>query len=280
YGFVAAQADVDVTNNAGKYTQYDIPPQGPLHLTRPEVYFGQGMNPYAIVGAQDGHREYNGNGRTTPNITYQGGGGVSLSNFFTRAAFALHYKEPNFLLNNVVSAPGAKIIYNRDPVEILHKIAPFLTVDGSPYPIVDQQTGHIVWMLDGYTTMANYPYSERQSLSALTGTSLRRDQANRQINYIRNSVKATVDAYTGAVHLYAWEPSDPVLQAWRNVFPGLVQPQKDMPAAIRAHVRYPQDLFNVQRALLAQYHISNPVAAYNGKGRWGVPIDPFLGIGN
>jgi uncharacterized membrane protein (UPF0182 family) len=153
-------------------------------------------------------------------------------------------------------------------------------VDGDPYPFVDQATGHIMWMLDGYTTMANYPYSERQSLSALTGTSLRQGQKDTQINYIRNSVKATVDAYNGTVTLYAWDPNDPVLKAWMNIFPGLVKPAADMPDSIRSHVRYPQDMFDVQRGLLAQYHISNPVDAYNGKGKWAVPQDPFFNGSN
>jgi uncharacterized membrane protein (UPF0182 family) len=228
------------------------------------------------VGARGPGREYTGSGNTKP-ITYKGSGGVSLSNWFTRAAFALHYKETNFLLNNVVSAPDARIILNRDPVQILHKVAPFLTIDRSPYPIIDGQ-GHIVWMLDGYTTMANYPYSERQSLSALTGTSLGPGQSNQQINYIRNSVKATVDAYNGKVTLYAWDQKDPILQAWEHVFPGLVV-QKQMPKNILDHVRYPQDLFNVQRALLGQYHISQPVKWYNGRGKWQVPNDPFA-VGN
>jgi uncharacterized membrane protein (UPF0182 family) len=123
--------------------------------------------------------------------------------------------------------------------------------------------------------MANYPYSERQSLSDLTHTSLRKDQKDTQINYIRNSVKATVDAYDGTVKLYKWENNDPVLNAWMKVFPGLVQPKSAMPQDIKDHVRYPQDLFDVQRALLAQYHITDPVASYNGKGKWAVPTDPF-----
>lgn len=273
YGFVAARANDDVTNAApSAYTEGDIPPAGPLHITQPDIYYGQGMNAYSIVGAQGRHREYDGNGNY---ITYAGKGGVSLSNVFTRLAFAFKYKQTNFILNDAVSAPGARIILNRDPLDLVHKVAPFLTLDGDPYPIVDQQSGHIVWIVDGYTTMANYPYSARQSLSALTGTSQRRDQANTQINYIRNSVKATVDAYDGTVHLYDWEPNDPLLQSWMKVFPGLIQQPKFMPASIRAHIRYPQDLFNVQRALLAQYHINDAVAFYNGKGRWSVPADPF-----
>ena len=281
YGFVAAQADVDVTNGEAKdYMEGDIPPNGALDIstTGREVYYGQLMNDYSIVGASGTAREFDGN--HDPNVTYAGKGGVSLSSFLTRLAFAAKYKETNFLLNSAVSAPGAKIIFNRDPKTMVEKIAPFLTVDGDPYPFVDQSTGHIMWMLDGYTTMANYPYSERQSLSTLTGTSLRPGQKDTQINYIRNSVKATVDAYDGTVSLYAWNPDDPVLKAWMNVFPGLVKPSTDMPESVREHIRYPQDLFDVQRGLLAQYHITDPVDAYNGKGKWAVPQDPFVSTAN
>jgi uncharacterized membrane protein (UPF0182 family) len=274
YGFVAAEADVDVTNGRSTdYTEGDIPPKGALGLTQPDVYYGQLMNNYSIVGAKGVKREYDANGGN--NVSYHGKGGVSLSSPLTKLAFALKYKETNFLLNDAVGASGSKIIFNRDPKQRVEKVAPFLTIDGDPYPIVDKATGHIVWMLDGYTTMANYPYSERQSLSELTHTSLRKDQKNTQINYIRNSVKATVDAYDGTVTLYAWDPSDPVLKAWMNVFPGLVKPKSDMPIDIQEHIRYPQDLFDVQRGLLAQYHITDPVASYNGKGKWAVPSDPF-----
>jgi uncharacterized membrane protein (UPF0182 family) len=273
YGFVAAQADTDVTNGDAPYTEGDIPPTGPLGLTQPDVYYGQMGNDYSIVGAKGSKREYDANGGA--NVSYTGKGGVSLSNPLTKLAFAIHYKETNFLLNDAVGASGAKIIFNRDPKQRLEKVAPFLTVDGDPYPIVDPDTGHIVWILDGYTTMANYPYSERQSLSDLTHTSLQKGQKDTQINYIRNSVKATVDAYDGTVTLYQWDKSDPVLKTWMKVFPGLVKPIGDMPTAIRDHIRYPQDLFDVQRGLLAQYHITDPVASYNGKGKWAVPADPF-----
>jgi len=273
YGFVAARADTNVTSTDQSvgFTEGNIPPTGPLNILQPDVYYGQLMNDYSIVGAHGEKREYDANGGE--NVSYQGSGGVSLGNFFTRLAFAVKYKETNFLLNSAVSASGAKIIFNRDPKTMVEKVAPFLTVDGDPYPIVAD--GHIVWMVDGYTTMANYPYSERQSLSDLTHTSLQQGQKDTQINYIRNSVKATVDAYNGTVTLYAWEPDDPVLKTWMNVYPGLVKPASDMPDSIRAHIRYPQDLFDVQRGLLAQYHITDPVDAYNGKGKWQVPDDPF-----
>jgi uncharacterized membrane protein (UPF0182 family) len=276
YGFVAAQADTDITQQGAAYAAGYIPPvpaTGPLTARTPQVYFGQLMADYSIVGAQGKLREYDGEG--TDRVTYQGKGGVSLGGFFTRLAFAVKYKETNFLLNDAVSAKGARIIFNRDPKAMVQKVAPFLTVDGDPYPFVDEQSGHIMWMVDGYTTMANYPYSERQSLSDLTHTSLRRGQQDRQINYIRNSVKATVDAYDGTVKLYAWDPSDPVLKAWSHVFPNLVQAADKMPPTVASHVRYPQDLFDVQRALLAQYHVNDPVAFYNGSDRWAVPSDPF-----
>jgi uncharacterized membrane protein (UPF0182 family) len=276
YGFVAAQASVDITKPGAQYAAGDIPPNppsGPLTPRVPQVYYGQLMSDYAIVGAQGSPREYDGDG--SQRVTYAGAGGVSLGGFFTKLAFAIKYKETNFLLNDAVSASGAKIIFNRDPKTIVEKVAPFLTVDGDPYPFVDSQSGHIMWMVDGYTTMANYPYSERQSLSDLTHTSLRQGQKDTQINYIRNSVKATVDAYDGTVKLYAWGQDDPVLKAWMSVFPGLISPASAMPASVQTHVRYPQDLFDVQRALLAQYHVDDPIAFYNGSDRWAVPDDPF-----
>jgi uncharacterized membrane protein (UPF0182 family) len=277
YGFVAAQADVDVTNGkSSDYTEGDIPPTGPLGVSQPDVYYGQLMNTYSIVGAAGTPREYDGTGAT--NVTYKGTGGVSLSSLATRLAFAVHFKQTNFLLNDTVSASGAKIIYNRDPRVAVEKVAPFLTVDGDPYPAV--VNGRIVWIVDAYTTMANYPYSERQSLSSLTGTSVENKQSNTQINYIRNSVKATVDAYNGTVTLYDWDSTDPILKSWMKVFPGLVKPKSDMPPEVLSHVRYPEDLFDVQRALIGTYHVSNPVELYNVRDKWTVPTDPFAGTGN
>ncbi|HET7740191.1 MAG TPA: UPF0182 family protein, partial [Mycobacterium sp.] len=275
YGFVAAQADQDITAKGATYAAGDIPQTpatGPLAPRVPQVYYGRLMSEYSIVGAKGKPREYDGTG---DRITYKGKGGVPLDNLFTRLAFAVKYKETNFLLNNAVSTSGAKIIFVRDPKARVGKIAPFLTVDGNPYPFVDSGSGHIMWMVDGYTTMADYPYSERKSLSDLTHTSLRQGQRDTQINYIRNSVKATVDAYDGTVTLYQWDSSDPVLKAWMKVFPGLVKPASDMPATVKEHVRYPEDLFDVQRGLLSQYHVDDPVTFYNGSDRWQVPSDPF-----
>jgi uncharacterized membrane protein (UPF0182 family) len=157
------------------------------------------------------------------------------------------------------------------------KVAPFLHIDGDPYPAVIG--GRVVWLLDGYTTISNYPYSEHESLGGLTKDSLATSnktasQPNNQINYIRNSVKATVDAYNGTVRLYAWDEQDPVLKTWRKVFPGVVQDRARMPADVLAHVRYPQDMFEVQRGLMAKYHVSDPITFYNASDQWTVPDDP------
>ncbi len=274
YGFAAAAASSDVTNTK-EFTEGDIPPQGPLDLSTPQVYYGELLPNYSIVGASGSPREYDGADVKT---TYAGSGGVSLSNPFNRLAFGMKYRETNFLLNDAAAAKGAKIIFDRNPRQRVEKVAPFLTVDGDPYPAVID--GRVQWIVDGYTTIANYPYSERQSLSdlttdSLTATNRTASQANSDINYIRNSVKATVDAYSGKVTLYQWD-DDPVLRSWMKVFPNLIQPKSSMPGGVLAHVRYPQDLFEVQRKQLEQYHVDDARQFYNVADKWTVPNDPYL----
>ncbi|MEP6599612.1 MAG: UPF0182 family protein [Actinomycetota bacterium] len=273
YGFAAAQANKSVKNKED-FALGDIPPTGFIDIKQPQVYFGELGTEYSVVGAENAKREYDGSDQTT---SYAGKGGVSLGNIFNRLAFAVQYKQTNFLLNDAVSAPGAKIIFNRDPRERVMKVAPFLKVDADPYPAVVD--GHLEWIVDGYTTMSNYPYSEQQSLSSLTSDSLTAQnktaaQPDAQISYIRNSVKATVDAYDGTIKLYAWDDQDPVLKAWRRAFPNLVQDRSQIPAEVLAHVRYPEDLFEVQRELLAKYHVDDPVTFYNVRDQWTVPTDP------
>ncbi|HEY8301616.1 MAG TPA: UPF0182 family protein [Jatrophihabitans sp.] len=289
-GFVAADAGSNVTDPAvAGFAESGIPSRGFLGntFTQDQVYYGELLPDYSIVGATGAKQEFNGVGE--PKISYAGGGGVSLGSVFTRLAFAINYKQSNFLLNNAASARGARIIFNRDPRVMVQKLAPFLKIDSDPYPIVDTgvgnpagmkdpSKGHVVWMVDGYTTTDNYPYSARESLSGLTNDSLAASnktakQPNDQINYIRNSVKATIDAYTGKVTLYAWDSTDPMLNAWRQVFPGLVKDRSQMPASIVSHVRYPQDLFKAQRTLLGTYHVDNPQQFYNASRIWTVPKD-------
>jgi len=164
----------------------------------------------------------------------------------------------------------------RDPRDRVEKAAPFLEVDGDPYPAVIE--GEIVWVLDGYTTSDSYPYSEPMELGeatsdALTGTGTTA-LPNEQFNYIRNSVKATVNAYDGTVHLYAWDEEDPVLATYMKAFPGVIEERSEMSDELVSHVRYPEDLFKLQRDILTRYHVSDPVDFYNQNDRWQVPADP------
>ncbi len=189
--------------------------------------------------------------------------------------FAAKFAERNFLFSNVIG-PSSKILFNRDPAKRVQAVAPWLRADSAVYPAIVNK--RMLWIVDGYTTLDNYPYSELTSLSSATADSsevaVTRMMPDKQVSYIRNSVKATVDAYDGTVTLYAQDESDPVLQAWMKVFPGTVKPRSDISPDLAAHLRYPEDLFKVQRALLAKYHVDDPVTFFSTSDFWDVPLDP------
>lgn len=279
-GFVAAQANtinsaVDGNNSQGGYPVYtvsDVSAKGKIEVDQPRTYYGELVTDYAIVGAPAGQapREYD---TDTTQFTYNGTGGVSIDSVVDRLVFSTHYRERNILFSGAV-AEGSKIIYNRDPRDRVEAVAPWLTVDGDPYPIV--VGGRIQWVVDGYTTLDHYPYAQRTSLQDATQDTLVgvAGQPNRLISYIRNSVKATVDAYDGTVTLYAIDENDPVLKTWMGVFPGSVKPNSEISAELRSHFRYPEDLFKVQRELLSRYHVSNPGEFFSTVSFWDVPSDP------
>ncbi|MEW9553417.1 UPF0182 family protein [Nonomuraea sp. NPDC050783] len=291
YGFVAAPGNKVDAQGLPDYDAKDMPVTGPLvtstGLKEPRVYFGEEPNSaeYVIAGGNPNrpqeldYPQTSGTGQK--NTTYTGGG-VSLGSFFNRLLYAAKYSEANILLSGDVNA-NSKILYERHPRDRVQKVAPFLTLDGNPYPaIVD---GRIVWIVDGYTTSNDYPYSQSESLGDMTrdASSDRRviaQQPTDRINYIRNSVKATVDAYNGTVKLYAWDANDPVLRTWSSAFPGVIRPASEMSADLRSHVRYPEDLFKVQRYTLSRYHITDPSAFYSGQDFWNVPGDPTQGNTN
>ena len=209
---------------------------------------------------------------------YDGSGGVQLDSFFDRILYAIKYQEPNILLNSAITG-DSRILYERDPLDRVEKVAPFLTVDSRPYPAVVD--GKIVWIVDAYTTSNNYPYANRIDFTqAVTDTftdgTLTQVGAlpGNQVNYIRNSVKATVDAYDGTVTLYAWDEEDPVLRTWMGAFPDIVQSRDDMSEELIDHLRYPDDLFKVQREIMREYHVTDPSAYYGGQDFWAVPNDP------
>ncbi len=282
-GFIAAPANtvnaaVDTNGGQGGYPQFqvsDVDTPGPFRLQQPRIYYGELVsNPddYAIVGADPGTppREYD---TDTKQSTYTGPGGVALSNPLTRLAFFAYYGfERNILFNSSIGN-DSRIMYNRDPLTRVQKAAPWLELDNDVYPAVVD--GQIKYIVDGYTTLPRYPYAQQVSLGDAT-----RDSANngtlapQTAGYMRNSVKATVDAYTGQVDLYENDTNDPVLKTWEKVFPNAVKPASAVPPDLRAHFRYPEGIFKVQRDLLTRYHVSDPSEFYSTVSFWDVPSDP------
>ena len=280
YGVVAAYENTAGADGSPTFFESNIPPTGALDIEQPRVYFGEMSPDYSIVGGTGPDRELDypddksANGQASN--TYTGSGGVPMSSLLSRLAFAVHYRDTNILLSNQITA-GSRILYDRDPATRVKKVAPWLTLDSDPYPVVVD--GRILWMVDGYTTSDNYPYAARISLRDATADSVNTQDTFAQLNagnvtYIRNAVKATVDAFDGTVHVYAWDDSDPVLATWSKAFPGVVEPKSAMPEGVLAHVRYPEDMFKVQRDVLARYHVSDPQAFYSGQDFWIVPDDP------
>jgi uncharacterized membrane protein (UPF0182 family) len=284
-GFVAAPANtidraVKDQNSDGGYpiagTSDTQNPKGSgIQVNEARIYYGELSTPadYAIVGGTQGKAPGEYDTATDRSYLYKGSGGVPLSGLFNRLVFAAQYGERNILFSDAIGA-NSRIMYNRAPRDRVSKVAPWLTVDGDPYPAVVD--GRIQWIMDGYTTINNYPYAQQTQLGQVTNDSLTgvAKQANSSINYIRNSVKATVDAFNGTVTLYSIDDKEPVLNAWEKVFPGLVKPSSAISPDLRAHFRYPEDLFKVQRELLAKYHVGDPQEFYAQQAFWSVPQDP------
>ncbi len=294
YGIVAARTDeVDPTNGSPAYLDGGNPPSQQIPVTRPQVYFGPtfGASSYSIVGQPAGSREElefdhpgsNGSAKSAY-TTYQGGGGIPIGSTLRRLLFAVQEHDPNILFSSELNS-ASQLLTLRDPRSRVAKVAPWLTLDGDVYPAV--VNGDIEWVVDAYTTSTNYPDSQLVNLHTASATTLTANgasiaQPNTQVNYLQNSVKAVVDAYTGKVTLYAWDQKqhpDPLLKTWESVFPGLVQPQSSIPSALLPQLRYPTDLFNVQRSLLAKYHVTQPASFYSGNDFWKVPTDPTVARG-
>ena len=283
FGLVGAYGNTQDVDGKPVFTVGDIPPKGVLGDFEPRIYFGENNPEYSIIGGAKGSEpiEFDYPDDASPNgqknYTYTGKGGVPMGSLFSRLLFAIHYQEQRILLSNLINA-DSKIIFNRVPRERVAKVAPWLKIDGDPYPaIVD---GRVQWIIDGYTTSAGYPYSRTVDVSGATTDALNINNnpltavPNSKINYIRNSVKATVDAYDGTVTLYAWDEKDPLLKTWMKAFPGVVKAKSEMSEGLISHVRYPEDIFRVQRDVLSLYHVKNANAFYGGQDFWRVPRDP------
>ncbi|MFJ7997998.1 UPF0182 family protein [Streptomyces sp. NPDC096310] len=280
YGLIASKGTNTVTDEnegtigAPDFTESGLPTTGDIPKYEQRIYYGEKTEQYSIVGGPQKELDYEKNGEQT--TSYKGKSGVDLSNPLNRAAYAVAFSEPQMLYSGAIG-DGSRILYNRTPKERVEAVAPWLTIDGDAYPAVVD--GRIQWIVDAYTTTNGYPYASRTTLGDTTADSLTDSQRavvaqQNQVNYIRNSVKATVDAYDGSVNLYQWDTEDPVLKTWMKAFPGTVKPKSQIDATLKDHLRYPQDMFKVQRELLTRYHVTDPAQFYSGSDAWQVPDDP------
>ncbi|MEU1695896.1 UPF0182 family membrane protein [Streptomyces hirsutus] len=276
YGAVAAKG-TSADDGRPVFTESDLPSKGDLGTYEQRVYYGERTTTYSIVGGPQKEIDYSDDSgeKTT---SYKGDSGVNLANPINRAAYAAAFSEPQILYSGAIGE-GSRILYNRTPKERVEAVAPWLTIDGDAYPAVVD--GRIQWIVDAYTTTNGYPYASRTTLGDTTADSLTATNDNRavvaqenRVNYIRNSVKATVDAYSGEVKLYQWDTKDPILKTWMKAFPDTVEPRSEISSGLMDHLRYPQDLFKVQRELLTRYHVKDATTFLSGSEVWQVPDDP------
>ena len=234
----------------------DIPPVSSLpifEIKRPEIYFGELTEGYAIV--KSGQKEFDyPSGEENVYTTYQGTGGVPVKNIFRKLLFAFHFRDPNIVLSPLVKSES-RFLYYRDVRKRLSRLAPFLLLDQDPYIVISD--GRIFWIQDGYTRSDRYPYS-----TETPGVG----------NYMRNSVKMVLDAYNGKVQLFVSDPDDPIIQVYERIYPGVYQPLSEIPPDLRLHMRYPEDIFRVQTYVYAVYHMTNPQVFYNKEDLWEIPI--------
>ncbi len=235
----------------------DVPPTSSapdLQITQPRIYYGLLGTNYTLVDTKTAEFDYP-NGPT--NYHYTGSGGIPINSFFNRLAFSVRFGTIRFFTSNAIE-PGSRIILRNNIVQRLHTAAPFLTLDQNPYMVI--ANGKLYWIADAYTTTDRYPYS----------------QPDGSINYIRNSVKVVIDAYTGHMTFYVADPTDPVIRTYEKIFPGMFTPLSRMPQVLLAHIRYPQDLFNVQSQMFTTYHVTQPNVLYSKNNQWAIPTGTSL----
>ena len=267
------------TSNSPVFAVQDVPPSssnGMPGITQPNVYFGAGETGYVVANSKQLEVDYQQKNGTNIESHYSGPGGVQLSSIFTRAAFALRLGDFNLLISSQITSKS-RIMFIRDPVSMAQTAAPFLTFDHDPYAVINSGSGpdhgHIDWIVDGYTTTANYAYSQNADTQQVAvGSSL-----PGSYNYVRNSVKVVIDAYSGKMTFYDTDPKDPILQAYSAAFPNMFTPLSKMPASLQAHRRYPPDIFSIQSAIYGRYHLKQPGAFYAASNAW--QLSPTAGAG-
>ncbi|WP_199230381.1 UPF0182 family protein [Promicromonospora sp. AC04] len=290
YGVVAAYGNQPGPDGRPAFFEGGIPSQGAITDMEgeyePRIYFSPSTTTYSVVGAPEGtdaweldYQADDADDGGQVNTTFTGDAGPSVGSFGSKLLFALKFGEEQLLFSDRVTSES-QILYDRDPQQRVSKVAPWLTLDNRAYPAVVD--GRVKWIIDAYTTSDAVPYSTSTPLDeavadTLTTTTTQTGapvELPEEVNYIRNSVKATVDAYDGSVDLYAWDAEDPILKAWTNVFPTSVKPMEEISGDLMSHLRYPEDLFKVQRTLLSQYHVTNSAEFFSGQDFWNNPTDP------
>ena len=256
YGVVVGPVTRITPEGLPEFFVKDIPPQssgGFPAITRPEIYFGEIANEYVIVRTRSQELDYP-RGDQNVYARYAGRGGVPITSWLRRLAFAARFGEPKIILSDDIT-PESRILLYREIAPRIQRVAPFFRFDRDPYLVVND-AGRLVWMMDGYTTTDRYPYSE-----PVRGIG----------NYMRNSVKVTVDAYDGVVTFYVADATDPIVRTYARGFPGLLKPLAEMPADLQRHIRYPEDFFAIQARKHAVYHMEDPQVFYNKEDLWAVP---------
>ena len=263
HGYGATMSPVNRFDEEGLPAFYlkDVPPASPvgLRIERPEVYFGEETRAYVVVGGGTSEFDYP-KGQDNVYTTYQGPDGVSLGSVWRRLLFAWHFGDIKLLLSGNVTA-SSRLLFRRVIRERLQRLAPFLGLDHDPYLVLSE--GRLIWVQDAYTTSDSLPYSQRSRRGG--------------INYVRNAVKITVDAYDGRPTFYVADPEDPLVRTYQRIFPTLFKPIDSMPPALRQHVRYPEDLFVLQASMYGTYHMTDPEVFYNREDLWSFPQENYGG---
>jgi uncharacterized membrane protein (UPF0182 family) len=277
FGAVVNVANVVADDGQPQFLLRDVPPQAvldALELEEPRVYFGetyeQGRPVIVRTGEEPQEVDFPLADEGTAYNEYSGDAGVTLDSIWKRIAFAFRYRDLNLLISGEIR-PDSRVLVERNVGHIVESIAPFLQLDTDPYPVIEN--GEILWVVDLYTTSNWYPYSQPLELDAI-GRLARTSELRTGVNYMRNSVKAVVDAHDGHVTLYLVDPDDPVARAWSDAYPGMFTPSSEMPEGLVEHLRYPQDLFRVQGQLYLEYHVTDPNELFSGNDAWSLPADP------
>lgn len=283
FGVVAAYGNSITSDGLPSYWEQSIPSKGEIGEYEPRVYFSQSAPDYSIVGGPEGtpNQELDYPDDNAPggqvSTTFKGNGGPSVGNFWNKLLYSIKFGSTDIFFSSQTNQES-QILYDRDPLLRVAKVAPYLTLEQKAYPAVVDTDGdpstpkRLVWVVDAYTTTDSYPYAQHQSLSSSTVDS--RSQSVGQyiqensINYMRNSVKAIVDAYDGSVRLFQWDEKDPILSTWMKIYPGSVESKQNISADLMGHLRYPEDMFKVQRDLLTSYHVRDASDFYTGGDRW------------